>query len=81
MALAYFSLGDDAEANAQSYLTDYYAFLGEMADQLAAGAATDGEGVNQAVSAFEDAGCDELVMFPCSSDPAQVGLLANALGN
>ena len=81
MALAYFSLGDDAEANAQSYLTDYYAFLGEMADQLAAGAATDGEAVNQAVSAFEDAGCDELVMFPCSSDPAQVGLLANALGN
>lgn len=81
MALAYFSLGDDAKANAQSYLTDYYAFLGEMADQLAAGAATDGEAVNQAVSAFEDAGCDELVLFPCSSDPAQVGLLADTLGN
>ena len=81
MALAYFSLGDDAEANAQSYLTDYYAFLGEMADQLAAGAATDREAVNQTVSAFEDAGCDELVLFPCSSDPAQVGLLADALGN
>ena len=81
MALAYFSLGDDAEANAQSYLTDYYAFLGEMADQVAAGAATDSEAVNQAVSAFEDAGCDELVLFPCSSDPAQVGLLADTLGN
>ncbi len=81
MALAYFSLGDDAEANAQRYLTDYYAFLGEMADQLAAGAATDHEAVNQKVSAFEEAGCDELVLFPCSSDPAQVGLLADALGN
>jgi len=54
---------------------------GEHLDQLAAGAATDAEAVNQAVSAFEDAGCDELVLFPCSSDPAQVGLLADALGN
>jgi len=28
MGLAYFALGDDAEASARSYLTDYYAWLG-----------------------------------------------------
>ena len=29
MALAYFALGDNAEADASAYLTDYYAWLGE----------------------------------------------------
>jgi len=28
--------------------------------------------------AFEQAGCDELIWFPCSSDPEQVDLLARA---
>ena len=37
-ALAYVSLGDDAEAHARAYLTDYYSFIGEFADQIAAGA-------------------------------------------
>lgn len=30
--------------------------------------------------AFEQAGCDELVIFPCASDPEQVRLLAEAAG-
>jgi hypothetical protein len=28
---------------------------------------------------FEEAGCDELIFFPCSSDPEQVDLLADAV--
>jgi hypothetical protein len=32
------------------------------------------------MSAFESGGCDELVLFPCSSDPEQVELLAEAAG-
>jgi hypothetical protein len=32
------------------------------------------------MSAFGSAGCDELVLFPCSSDPEQVTLLAEAAG-
>ncbi len=31
-------------------------------------------------SAFEEAGCGELIIFPCSSDPEQVDLLADAVG-
>ncbi len=32
------------------------------------------------LAAFEQAGCGELVMFPCSADPGQVDLLAEAVG-
>jgi len=77
--LAYFALGDDAEADAQRYLTDYYAFLGdELAGMIAASAAKDPDTVKGYLAAFEAAGCDELIMFPCSSDPAQADLLAAA---
>ncbi len=39
MALAYFSLGPDAEKNAQAYLTDYYAWMGdETANMIASSA-------------------------------------------
>lgn len=79
LALAYFSLGERAEENAVSYLTDYYAWLGdETASAIAASAAKDGEAVRRYLAAFEQAGCDELILFPCASDPAQVDLLAEA---
>jgi alkanesulfonate monooxygenase SsuD/methylene tetrahydromethanopterin reductase-like flavin-dependent oxidoreductase (luciferase family) len=79
MALAYYALGDGAEQAADSYLHHYYAFLGEYADMIASGAATDAETVKQYVQGFAAAGCDELVLFPCSPDPAQVDLLADAV--
>jgi hypothetical protein len=28
---------------------------------------------------FSDAGCDELILFPCDPDPRQVDLLADAI--
>ena len=81
MSLAYFSLGDDAEANANRYLLDYYGFLGEeLSGMIARGAATDADTVKQYVSAFEAAGCDELVIFPCSGELRQIELLADAIG-
>lgn len=80
-ALAYFSLGDDAEATANSYLTNYYAFMGEeMANMIAGSAATDPETVKGYIQAFEAVGCDELIMFPSSSDTGQADLLADAAG-
>jgi alkanesulfonate monooxygenase SsuD/methylene tetrahydromethanopterin reductase-like flavin-dependent oxidoreductase (luciferase family) len=81
MALAYYSLGPDGKANADSYLRDYYAWLGdEVAGMIADSAAKDAETVKGYISAFEDAGCDELILFPSASDPEQVGLLAEAAG-
>jgi alkanesulfonate monooxygenase SsuD/methylene tetrahydromethanopterin reductase-like flavin-dependent oxidoreductase (luciferase family) len=75
-ALAYVSLGDDGEEHARRYLTDYYAFLGDIAEQIVAGALTSRQAVHDAVAAFEDAGCDELILFPCNPDTAQVQLVA-----
>lgn len=80
MALAYFSLGDDAEHNANQYLLDYYAFLGEeLSGMIARSAAKDADTVKAYVAGFENAGCDELILFPCSADSVQVELLAAAL--
>jgi len=80
-ALTYFSLGDRAEEDARAYLTDYYAWLGEdTANFIAGSAAKDAETVKQYVEAFEGAGCQELYLFPSSSDPRQVDLLADAAG-
>ena len=80
-ALAYFSLGDRAEENARGYLGDYYGWLGEeVAGAIAQSAAKDPETVRRYVSAFESAGCDELIVFPSAADAEQVDLLADALG-
>jgi alkanesulfonate monooxygenase SsuD/methylene tetrahydromethanopterin reductase-like flavin-dependent oxidoreductase (luciferase family) len=80
-ALAYFSLGDRAEEEARAYLTDYYAWLGEeIAEFLVASAAKDPEIVKREITTYEAAGCDELILCPCSGDPDQVDLLAGAVG-
>jgi alkanesulfonate monooxygenase SsuD/methylene tetrahydromethanopterin reductase-like flavin-dependent oxidoreductase (luciferase family) len=76
-ALAYYALGDDAEGHAQWYLKDYYAAMGdEVAGMIAGSAATDADTVRQYMQGFADAGCDELIFFPCSTDPQQVDRLA-----
>ena len=81
MGLAYYSLGERAEEEAKAYLMDYYAFLGEeTAGYIAASAAKDADTVRQYLEAFDAAGCGELILFPSSSDPDQVDLLADAAG-
>jgi alkanesulfonate monooxygenase SsuD/methylene tetrahydromethanopterin reductase-like flavin-dependent oxidoreductase (luciferase family) len=79
-ALSYVSLGDDAETHARRYLTDYYAFTGDFAERIAAGALTTPRRVAETVASFDDAGCDELILFPCDPDTAQVELIAAAVG-
>jgi alkanesulfonate monooxygenase SsuD/methylene tetrahydromethanopterin reductase-like flavin-dependent oxidoreductase (luciferase family) len=79
-AIAYASLGDDAAEHAKRYLGDYYSFAGEYAHQVADNALTSERKVADAVTAFTDAGCDELILFPCHPDIAQVSLTAAAAG-
>jgi alkanesulfonate monooxygenase SsuD/methylene tetrahydromethanopterin reductase-like flavin-dependent oxidoreductase (luciferase family) len=77
--LAYFSLGDRAEENAREYLHHYYSARGEdFAQTVISSAATDAHTVRSYIEAFADAGCDEFFLFPCSPDPEQVDLLAEA---
>ncbi len=81
LALGYFCLGPDAEANVQAYVGDYYAWLGDEAVQgIISGAPKDADSVKAVIKAYEEWNCDELILFPASSDPAQVGLLAEAAG-
>lgn len=80
MVLMYFVLGDDAEQIARRSLGNYYAFLGDYAQRVVQSAAKDADTVRQYLSAFEAAGADEVVCFPASADPAQVELLAEAVG-
>jgi alkanesulfonate monooxygenase SsuD/methylene tetrahydromethanopterin reductase-like flavin-dependent oxidoreductase (luciferase family) len=78
-SLTYFSLDDDPEEAARSSIGHYYAFAGEYADMAVAGTAKGEDGVKERVRAFKEAGCDELIMFPASSDPEQVDKLAAAV--
>jgi alkanesulfonate monooxygenase SsuD/methylene tetrahydromethanopterin reductase-like flavin-dependent oxidoreductase (luciferase family) len=78
VALFYFVLGPNAEADARASIGDYYAFLGDYAEQVVQSAAKDADTVAGYLAAFEAAGADEVICFPASADPAQVGLLAEA---
>jgi alkanesulfonate monooxygenase SsuD/methylene tetrahydromethanopterin reductase-like flavin-dependent oxidoreductase (luciferase family) len=79
LALTYFSLNDDAEAQVRATIGDYYAVAGDYQDMVVAGAAKGKDAVKERVRAFEDVGCDELIMFPASADPEQVDRLAAAV--
>ncbi len=74
----YFALGERAEQAVETCLRDYYG-AGDYTDAIVARAATDADTVRENVRAFAEAGCDELIFFPCDPDPDQVDLLADAL--
>ena len=76
VALGYYALGPDATALAEGYLTDYYAFAGPYAKMAAEAALTSEDVVREQLAAFADAGCDELILFPCSPEVDQLRRLA-----
>jgi alkanesulfonate monooxygenase SsuD/methylene tetrahydromethanopterin reductase-like flavin-dependent oxidoreductase (luciferase family) len=78
-ALHYFALGDDAEERARRSLGHYYGFLGEIADMIVQSAAKTPDDIKGVVAAFEQAGCDELILVPANSDLGQVDALREAL--
>lgn len=80
LGLGYFSLGPGATDAAQAYLRDYYAFAGPYAERVAAGALTSPEQVAERLAGMREAGCDELILFPCRPEVEQVDLLADACG-
>jgi alkanesulfonate monooxygenase SsuD/methylene tetrahydromethanopterin reductase-like flavin-dependent oxidoreductase (luciferase family) len=76
MALTYFSLDDDPEAQARKTIGDYYSFLGDYAEMIVSSVAKGEDEVRERVRAFGETSCDELIMFPASPDPGQVDKLA-----
>jgi alkanesulfonate monooxygenase SsuD/methylene tetrahydromethanopterin reductase-like flavin-dependent oxidoreductase (luciferase family) len=77
MALSYFSLDADPEAQVRKTIGDYYAFAGDYRDAVVDAAVKSPDAIRERIAAFEEAGCDELVLFPASTDPDQVDALAS----
>jgi alkanesulfonate monooxygenase SsuD/methylene tetrahydromethanopterin reductase-like flavin-dependent oxidoreductase (luciferase family) len=80
LAMAYFALGDGGRAAAEHDLHHYYGWLGpDVAADIAAGALTDPAAVVHWLGVYAEAGADEVLLMPCSSELMQVDLLAEAL--
>jgi alkanesulfonate monooxygenase SsuD/methylene tetrahydromethanopterin reductase-like flavin-dependent oxidoreductase (luciferase family) len=80
VALCYFALGDRARDTADAYLKHFYAIAGEeFAGHVARSAVIDEEMARAYRDAFAASGADELFYLPCSTDPGQVELLAEAV--
>jgi len=73
----YFALGDAARGEA--YLRDYYGFTGPFVEKIAAGNLTSARAVKDFVRGYEEAGCDELVLFPTVAGIDELERLEEAL--
>jgi alkanesulfonate monooxygenase SsuD/methylene tetrahydromethanopterin reductase-like flavin-dependent oxidoreductase (luciferase family) len=73
----YFALGDVERGN--DYLRDYYAFTGPFAERIVAANLTSARAIKDFVRGYEEAGCDELVLFPTVSDLGELERLTEAL--
>jgi alkanesulfonate monooxygenase SsuD/methylene tetrahydromethanopterin reductase-like flavin-dependent oxidoreductase (luciferase family) len=73
----YFGFADPEGGN--DYLLDYYAFTGPFAERIASGNLTSARAVKDLVRRYEEAGCDELVLFPTVADVDELDRLQEAL--
>lgn len=82
LAMAYFALGPRGRAASEHDLQHYYGWLGrETATSIAAGALTDAAAVSDWLSAYAEAGAQEVLLMPCSPELAQIDHLAEALSH
>jgi hypothetical protein len=70
-------MGDDPEGDTRASIGHYYASAGDYAEQVVAATAKGADQIHERIRQFEDAGADELILFPGSPDPDQVDLLAS----
>ncbi len=77
VAERYFCLGGGADQTANDYLAHYYGrdyFAAARTDSV-----TSGSEIRTELERLGEAGCDDVILFPCSDELAQVELLATAL--
>jgi alkanesulfonate monooxygenase SsuD/methylene tetrahydromethanopterin reductase-like flavin-dependent oxidoreductase (luciferase family) len=77
VAERYFCLGSDADRTADDYLAHYYGpdyFAAARTDSV-----TSREEIRRELERLDEAGCDDVILFPCSHALGQVELLATAL--
>jgi alkanesulfonate monooxygenase SsuD/methylene tetrahydromethanopterin reductase-like flavin-dependent oxidoreductase (luciferase family) len=73
----YFFLGPNADEIVSEYLLHYYG--PEYAGAARADTLTNAEEIRAELRRLADAGCDDVLLFPCSGDLAQISALAEAL--
>jgi alkanesulfonate monooxygenase SsuD/methylene tetrahydromethanopterin reductase-like flavin-dependent oxidoreductase (luciferase family) len=79
-AQAYCVLGSDMEIEAgRRYMREYYAFTGPVAERIASWTLTTPQEIAGFLRGYEEAGCDELVLFPTLPHISQLERLTEAL--
>ncbi len=78
--MGYYALGDAATSAGLQYLRDYYAFTGPFAEKIASGLLTTPQAVGQFIRGYQEAGCDEVLLFPTVGHISQLKLLADVVG-
>jgi alkanesulfonate monooxygenase SsuD/methylene tetrahydromethanopterin reductase-like flavin-dependent oxidoreductase (luciferase family) len=76
IALSYYSLDENPEDQVRRTIGHYYSFAPEYRETVVQGAAKGEDEVRERVRAFEEVGCDELVLLPASANADQVDKLA-----
>src|SRR5438034_745874 len=77
--MGYFALGDGTAETGAAYLRHYYAFTGPFAQKIAHGNLTSPGAIVDFIRGYEDAGCDELVLFPTAPALDQIDRLAEVI--
>lgn len=78
--MGYFALGEGAAERGRRDLHHYYGFAGAFADRIASGLLTSREALAEFMDGYEQAGCQDLVLFPTLAELSQLDRLAEALG-
>jgi alkanesulfonate monooxygenase SsuD/methylene tetrahydromethanopterin reductase-like flavin-dependent oxidoreductase (luciferase family) len=76
---SYFALGDEVLEPGRAYMRDYYGFTGPFVEKIVEGLLTTPQQIAAQVRGYAEAGCDELVLLPTSSDPQQMDRLAEVV--
>ncbi len=77
--MGYFALGDTAVGSGADYLRHYYAFAGPFAEKITAGNLITPGTIVDFIRGYEDAGCDELVLFPTVAGIDQLDRLTEVM--
>ena len=76
VSLAFVAPGSERLARGASYVRRYYSHVGPKAEFLARSLISSEDQLREIIAGYAGAGCDELILFPCTGDPEQVEELA-----
>lgn len=76
VAMTYVALGAERRRLAADYLRHYYSYVGPKAEALAANVISEEDRLREVVTGYAAAGCDELLIFPCTADVEQLAPIA-----